>query len=137
MRNRLTIMVFLGLSLVLSAAAGSAGDANPTVADAQRGRVLAEKVCATCHLIATAPGGRVVAGVPTFHEIANRKAQTAKNIASALIKPHAPMPNIYLSRREIDDLIAYFDQLRKPDAGRPLIKRSGPAKPQLKSRQAS
>ena len=128
-----------GSSCALAAAAliGLAGQAwaqgaPPTYEDLVReGAMIAERLCSSCHVIGSAPGGGIAnAGVPTFRGIANRPEQTAERIRNVLIMPHSPMPDVRLSNPEIDRLIAYVDSLRADAAGPPLVPRRSPgAKP--------
>lgn len=89
--------------------------------DAGRGQALAEKLCVSCHVVSREEDKPVTAGVPTFRAIANKPGQTADNIRAKIIQPHAPMPDIQLSRQEITDIIAYLDALRSESAGPPLL----------------
>jgi len=114
--------------LVLAAAAIAAdrllatGPQSKWKPDMSRGRQLAETLCANCHLIGIRTPDRVIAGVPSFRTIANRRNQTGERIANVLVKPHTPMPDMQLTRREIGDLIAYLDALRDAKSGPPLLK---------------
>ena len=78
------------------------------------GHLLAEKLCASCHIVgAQAAGASVPADVPSFVAIANKPGQTAEAIAGRIVIPHPPMPQIHLTRNEIADLAAYILSLRK------------------------
>ena len=90
--------------------------------DPGRGALLAQQLCASCHLVDDKQTSNVTVGVPSFNAIANKPWQTKDRIASVLIKPHTPMPDIQLSTKEIGDIVAYLDQLRRPDSGEPLLK---------------
>ena len=80
----------------------------------ERGEELARKLCANCHIPAEGqPRMQGTADVPTFPEIARR--QTADGIKAALIMPGHPMPQIQLTRAEMDDLAAYILSLRESD----------------------
>ncbi|MEM7750885.1 MAG: cytochrome c [Pseudomonadota bacterium] len=103
--------------------------------NAERGFALAEQLCRGCHIVSPKQTSSAGAGIPSFRAIANKPEQTSAHIANVLIKPHAPMPNMQLSRFEILDIIAYLDGLRRPDAGAPLLKPSkGGAKPKYPRR---
>jgi cytochrome c len=85
---------------------------NPArAADADTGARLARQWCANCHVIdhagANAP---VPQGPPSFRVIANRV--NADALRAFLSHPHGKMPDLTLSRAEIDDLIAYIQTLR-------------------------
>jgi mono/diheme cytochrome c family protein len=80
--------------------------------DAERGRQLAERWCASCHLVG--PGQREAsADVPTFSAIAGREDLPESLLAAFLTTPHPPMPNMALSRQEIADVLAYIRSLRQ------------------------
>jgi mono/diheme cytochrome c family protein len=76
-------------------------------ADAGGGRALAERWCAACHLIDAGSRGPVAQGPPSFQSIA-RSGQSEAQLRAFLTKPHGAMPDLALSRAEIDDLIAYI-----------------------------
>ncbi|MEO1207396.1 MAG: cytochrome c [Pseudomonadota bacterium] len=104
---------------------GLADDKKDWAADAARGQVLAERLCATCHVVGPTQTGAATAGPPTFASIANRPGQTRERILNVLIAPHPPMPNVQMTLHEIDDIIAYLDTMRSPQSKEPLL----PVKP--------
>lgn len=85
--------------------------AQPAHADAAKGSELARQWCANCHVIGNNPTGSVPQGPPTFAAIA-RSGMTADQLRAFLSHPHGAMPNLALSRAEIDDLIGYIQTLR-------------------------
>jgi cytochrome c len=89
--------------------------------DASRGKTTVERLCVSCHIVSESTSARVTAGVPTFNVIANRKKQTAERIRGILISPHKPMPDVQLTRVEIEDIIAYLDSIRDANSGPPLL----------------
>ena len=87
------------------------GAATAGAQDLDRGRALAERWCATCHVVGPEhPGGD--AG-PTFEAVANRDGQTLGGILAWLFEPHPPMPDMLLSPFEYGDLAAYIMSLRE------------------------
>jgi cytochrome c len=85
---------------------------------APRGRELAVRLCANCHLVDGA-GKSAPEGVGTFRGIANRPGQSADRISNTLILPHMPMPDTQITREEIQDILAYLETLRtNPDVPR-------------------
>ena len=93
------------------------------------GKGLAERLCATCHLVGDGENSALPAGVPSLRGLANRSGQTARRIENALIQPHPPMPDMRLTMQEIQDLLAYFETLRtNPDVA-PLSIPPGERKP--------
>lgn len=96
---RLVAMILAGLLPVQAGAA-----------DAERGRVLAERWCAQCHVVpgaeASADGGPPLASLPA------ETGQGAGAVRAWLFDPHAPMPGIDLGAGQIEDIIAYIRRLR-------------------------
>jgi cytochrome c len=80
-------------------------------ADAARGGVLARQWCASCHVIDAGSAGPVPQGPPNFRTVA-RSGMTAEQLRAFLSHPHGAMPDLSLTRAEIDDLIGYIDTLR-------------------------
>jgi len=66
--------------------------------------------CANCHLIGEAPASSAQQGPPSFRVIAGRL--TGEQLRTFLTHPHGAMPDLSLSRSEIDDLTAYIETLR-------------------------
>ena len=93
------------VSLVLAAAT-----ARPTRADAVRGSQLAQQWCASCHVTSGSRAGNIQQGPPSFHTIAG--ARTADQLRAFLSHPHGAMPDLSLTRMEIDDLVGYIETLR-------------------------
>ncbi len=81
----------------------------------REGAQLIQKLCATCHVTADTSSASVPTGPPTLRGIANRFDQSAERITGVLIQPHAPMPEVQLTRLEIEHIIAYLQSLREPD----------------------
>jgi mono/diheme cytochrome c family protein len=80
-------------------------------ADARHGKVLAERWCASCHLVA--PEQRQAsADVAPFAAIGRNRAFTADRLAFFLLDPHPAMPDMHLTRSEAQDLAAYIKGLR-------------------------
>ena len=82
------------------------------IGEPQNGLKLARTLCATCHLIGEPPNSATAADVPSFLSIADRPNQSTERLSNWLIEPHAPMPNLHLTRTEILDLGAYILTLR-------------------------
>lgn len=82
-------------------------------ADVNQGQKLAKQWCRNCHLVdaeQTAGGD----AAPTFASIAETAADRQDDLRAWLADPHPPMPNLDLTRQEIDDLLAYIESLREP-----------------------
>jgi cytochrome c len=91
--------------LVLGAAA-----AHPVLADAAKGSQLAQQWCASCHVTSSGRAGNVQEGPPSFPTIA--RTRTADQLRAFLSHPHGAMPDLSLTRAEIDDLTGYIETLR-------------------------
>ncbi len=80
-------------------------------ADSERGANLARQWCASCHVPGTGSRAGADAG-PPFAQMAADPAYTDARLRGWLANPHPPMPNLNLSRAEIEDLIAYIRSLK-------------------------
>ncbi|MFN0044317.1 MAG: c-type cytochrome [Alphaproteobacteria bacterium] len=105
LRSRITAIVALGTA-VLFAFCGSA----QAQGDARNGRALARSWCTSCHLVE--PSGLGSDTAPPFAIIANDAQRSPARLKRWLANPHPPMPNMRLSRNEIDDLVAYLESLK-------------------------
>jgi mono/diheme cytochrome c family protein len=97
----LTLTAFAALATVCPARADSAAD----------GARLAQRWCATCHVVAATQTGTVLQGPPSFATVA-KGGLGADQLRAFLSHPHGAMPDLSLTRTEIDDLIAYIQSLR-------------------------
>ena len=80
--------------------------------NASTGRTIAERWCASCHLIG--PNQTQAMGdAPAFANIAERSPSEVEALAGFLADPHPPMPDMSLTRQEIRDLLAYIASLRR------------------------
>ncbi|HZS81404.1 MAG TPA: hypothetical protein VFA50_00930 [Stellaceae bacterium] len=86
--------------------------ASPSFAagDATMGRILAEHWCISCH--AQTRSETAQDSVPSLRSVAQRPGRTADMLRSWLTVPHGQMPNLSLTRGEIDDLVAYLITLQ-------------------------
>jgi cytochrome c len=88
----------------------------PAVANAQAagdpeaGLRVARQWCTGCHIVES--GGRGSDSGPPFHEVANRPDRTPATMRAWLTDPHPPMPNLNLTNKEINDVIAYLESLK-------------------------
>ena len=103
----MTRMIAALLSVTLFTLLTDAGVA----ADAANGQRLAERWCASCHVVASSQQhGNTQA--PPFSEIAKKPHLDAPMIALFLLLPHPKMPDMSLSRYEAGDLAAYIASLK-------------------------
>ena len=96
-----------GLGLML---ASSIAPAFPSAAaDVAKGAQLARQWCVHCHVIGSAPApGTVQQGPPAFATI----EMTDDQMRAFLSRPHGAMPDLALTRSEIDEVTAYIESLR-------------------------
>ncbi|MBV8120025.1 MAG: cytochrome c [Alphaproteobacteria bacterium] len=80
-------------------------------ADAASGRAIAQLWCAGCHVIGGKQTGTVPQGPPSFIAIAKSGLDTDQ-LRTFLAHPHGAMPDLALTRSEIDNLILYIQSLR-------------------------
>ena len=95
-----------------------AEDSKTIVADAARGELVAVKLCSSCHIVRADQVTGAVAGVPTFRAMTKLPRH---RISTVLMSPHAPMPNMQLTLKEIADILAYVEALRREATGEPNI----------------
>jgi mono/diheme cytochrome c family protein len=86
----------------------AAGEAR---ADAKAGARLARQWCSSCHLVAANQTSAVPQGPPSFPAVA-RSGMTPAQLRAFLSHPHGAMPDLALTRVEIDNLIDYIESLR-------------------------
>lgn len=111
-------------ALVIAAFLGVASSAS--AADIENGLKLSKQWCAACHVVASDQKSASV-DVPTFGDIAHRKTEK-KPLAAFLAEPHGKMPDMSLSRSEIDDIVAYIRSLG-PVGAEPAAPRKPPDLP--------
>ena len=112
------------------AALTSFGFAMPANAggDVARGASIAKRWCVNCHVVSADQKSAKV-DVPTFADIARRRPDD-RALSSFLVDPHPPMPNLSLTRQEIDDVVAYIRSLDPNAPSAPPAKKepAGPTK---------
>jgi mono/diheme cytochrome c family protein len=79
----------------------------PAWADAASGGELAQRWCTGCHLVGSRQSGPIQQGPPSFRMVAE-SGVTAVQLRAFLSHPHGAMPDLALTRAEIDDLIQYI-----------------------------
>jgi len=85
--------------------------AHSTRADVDKGAQIAGQWCANCHVVGPSPKSAVTDGPPSFQAIA-RSGMAPDQLRAFLSHPHGEMPDLALTRAEIDDLIGYITTLR-------------------------
>jgi mono/diheme cytochrome c family protein len=78
------------------------------------GRRLAETTCSACHQIEAAESFQSPkSGAPSFVDISRRPSTNELEIKFFLRSLHPTMPNIILTRKEIDSVAAYIVSLAR------------------------
>ena len=81
-------------------------------ADAQHGRDLAKRWCASCHVVSPDQQS-ASADAPPFATVARYPNFDPKRLAYFLLEPHPKMPQMALGRAAADDIAAYIQTLKK------------------------
>jgi mono/diheme cytochrome c family protein len=97
--------------VVLAVLIFAAGPVRAQAQSVERGREFAQRVCAECHAIRSGSTSSAAAA-PSFPAIAAIPGMTAIALRVALLSSHRDMPNLALTRDELDDVIAYILSLQ-------------------------
>jgi len=76
-------------------------------ADADNGKRLAQRWCASCHIVEPNQQ-QASADAPPFAGISRVPGFSAQRVAFFLLDPHPKMPAMALSRRDAEDIAAYI-----------------------------
>ena len=99
--------------LIPIAATLAAGPAPPDQpGDAAAGHRLAQSWCSACHMVDQSQTTGSANGAPAFSAVAHMSSTTPMALHVFLQSPHSRMPNLQLSRDEIDDIVAYIVSLK-------------------------
>jgi mono/diheme cytochrome c family protein len=82
-------------------------------ADAEQGKIIAERWCSGCHVVQHEQKTAATDQAPPFTEIGRRPDFDAGKLALMLLKPHPNMPKLELSRSEVADLADYIRELSR------------------------
>jgi len=102
--RKLPLVAALLASALSPVAALAAGDPG-------MGRILAQHWCNTCH--AGAGSGTASDSAPPLATAVRQSGRTPEMLRGWLADPHGRMPNLSLTRSEIDDLVAYLVTLQR------------------------
>ena len=102
-RRRMNRIVCGLISLVFAGALAPGASA----ADAANGKILAQRWCAACHVVASDQQSANGQAAP-FSAIGKAPDLDASKLALFLLMPHPNMPDMALSRAEAADLAAYI-----------------------------
>jgi mono/diheme cytochrome c family protein len=103
-----TILLTVALILSLSVPVLAQDPAGPP--DATRGKALAGRWCAACHLVQLR---LTTIDPPTFTAIANDPSKTPEYLRGFFASPHKDMPPIQLTPLQVEDIIAYLGTMKK------------------------
>jgi len=115
MKSLLTLG-FVALALTTGASLASAQE----LGDARAGAVYAEGVCAECHGVKKGQRVSPHERAPAFEVVANSRGMTQMALRVWFQSPHPSMPNLMLTEKQSDDMIAYILSLkegRRPSSG--------------------
>jgi mono/diheme cytochrome c family protein len=80
--------------------------------DAQSGFAYAQDVCAECHAVKKGERQSPHAQAPSFTTIANAPGMNPARLRVWFAVSHRSMPDLHLTDRQADDLIAYITGLK-------------------------
>lgn len=109
MRARLVTIAIASLAVTAAAAARAAGDPD-------RARSIVAGFCVNCHEVPgyKAKHGRAQVPAPPFQAMADDpKLYPRYRMEGALRQPHYYMRGMVMSERNIEDLVAFIESLRK------------------------
>lgn len=107
MRAVLTIVIALA-PYILAPELAAASDEGMV----EKGRAMADRLCAVCHMNPGQGEKAGASGVPSFNAVANRPAQTFEGVEAWLQSVPPMMPNHHLTRDEIQALATFIMSLR-------------------------
>ncbi|MBL8665779.1 MAG: c-type cytochrome [Candidatus Odyssella sp.] len=81
--------------------------------DARIGERLARQWCASCHLVAADQRAPAPDTAPPFASIAARPSATPGALRTIIQMPYPRMPQIALTRDEVEHVIAYIASLKR------------------------
>lgn len=99
-------IAFAGLIWISAAAASQPGDATA-------GNRVAERICSECHSVGAGKGLSPHPQAPTFEAIANTRSKTGVALNVWLQVPHGSMPELIVTDKDSEDVIAYILTLKK------------------------
>ncbi len=124
----MTVKTIRSIFFPLVGVVASAGGGAALAADAANGARIADRWCASCHVVRP-DQPRASADVPPFSAIAAKYPDIAP-LTAFLGAPYPRMPAMALSRDEIADLVAYIRTQGPPRAEPPAPpEKDNPPKP--------
>jgi mono/diheme cytochrome c family protein len=89
-----------------------AGASAQSAGDPDAGLQIAKTWCINCHVVTRDQAQGTSNGAPPFTAIAQTTAITPEALRTFLQTPHHRMPDLHLTRNEIDNVSAYIFSLR-------------------------
>lgn len=99
-----SVGLILLIALSIAPAAHAAGDP-------ETGRALAQQWCSACHVVDLEGHGTDAA--PALPALLGDEARSPDQLRGWLTAPHPPMPDLELTRQEIENIVAYLESLRR------------------------
>lgn len=109
------VAVLLGMPVVACAADDDVTTNDVTADDVARGKALAERLCATCHLGPGQGEKRSPSEIPGFRAVAKRPGQSLHGIVGWLKGVPPMMPNHRLTQDEMFLIATYILSLKDED----------------------
>ena len=81
--------------------------------DRQKGRVLAQQVCAECHTVGRRLARSPNSEAPNFAAVASTPGMTAMALNVFFQTSHRSMPNFILTPEQTKEIIAYITSLKR------------------------
>ncbi len=76
------------------------------------GRAIADRWCSSCHDVGASGTRSAKDLAPSFESVARRDNLSRVQLETWIGNPHPPMPNLNLTRREVDNLVEYIQSLK-------------------------
>jgi mono/diheme cytochrome c family protein len=106
---RLSYLSFMVVVAALAASPAHAQDAR----DVRLGHSLAHRICTECHAVEPTDSNSPNPLAPRFDAVAATPGMTAMALNAFLHTSHRNMPNIMLTSRQANRIIAYILSLKK------------------------
>ncbi|MBL8566490.1 MAG: cytochrome c [Hyphomicrobiaceae bacterium] len=110
-----SLLALFTMAMLANAPAATHAGPSETSAEIEKGRQLAERMCAICHLNPGQGEKTAASSIPGFAAVANRPGQTIEGIVAWLASVPPMMPNHHLSGDERVSLAAYILSLSVQD----------------------
>ena len=122
---KIQILAFLALIGLANCVEDNANPASTGPTSAERGRLVAERVCQYCHEVVPGQPSAIEQAGPSFAEIANlpgrnranlRRSMTAWHELEKIDMPGIPMSTIMLPSDQREDVISYILMFQRDPA---------------------